>query len=148
MPGDADEADEPRVARLDRGAQGAVLAHRDVPVAGVHEAVQLDQVDRGHLHALERALDLVARRRVGALAGLRGEEEAVAVPGEAGREPQLGVAVARGGVDVVDAVLEQQLDRLVGVALADVAERGRAEDDAGALVAGAAEGLRRRWSCE
>ena len=45
--GDADEAHEPLVARLDGCAQRAVLAHRDVPLARVHEAVQLDEVDDG-----------------------------------------------------------------------------------------------------
>ena len=72
----------------------------------MHEAVQLDQVDLIDAHALERAPDLLARRRVGALASLRGEEEVAAVLAHPRREAQLGVAVARGGVDVVDAVLQ------------------------------------------
>ena len=76
---DADEADEPLVARLDRGAQGAVLAKRDIPFVRVHEAVQLDQVDLVDAQALERVADLLARRRVLALARLRGQEEALAV---------------------------------------------------------------------
>ena len=58
---------------------------------------------------------------------------------EPGREPQLRVAVARGGVDVVHAVLEQQRERLVRLLLRDRAERRGAEDDAGAVVAGRSE---------
>ena len=37
--------------------------------------------------------------------------------GEPRREAQLRVAVGRGGVDVVDAVLERKLERLVGLGL-------------------------------
>ena len=55
------------------------------------------------------------------------------------REPQLRVAVRRSGVDVVDAVLEQQLERRVGLGLRERAERRGAEDRARALVAGAPE---------
>ena len=106
--GDADEAHESLVARLDGGPQRPVLAHRHVPFGRVDEAVELDQVDLVDPQPLERAADLLARGGVGALAGLRREEEAVAVLAHPGREPQLGVAVARGGVDVVDPVLEQQ----------------------------------------
>ena len=39
-----------------------------------------------------------------------------------GAEAQLGVAVAGGGVDVVDAVLTEQLQRAVGVVLRDIAK--------------------------
>src|SRR4029077_19595531 len=44
VPGDADEAGEPGVARLDRGAERAVLPHRHVPLLLVDEVVQLEQV--------------------------------------------------------------------------------------------------------
>ena len=63
----------------------------------------------------------------------------VAVLAQPGREPQLGVAVAGRRVDVVDAVLEQQRQRLVGLALRDLAERRRAEDDAAAVMPGRSE---------
>ena len=56
-----------------------------------------------------------------------------------GRETQLGVAVARGDVDVVDAVLEQELECRIGLALGDLPERRRPEDHARALVAGCSE---------
>ena len=68
----------------------------------------------------------------------------VAVLGHPRPEPQLGVAVARRGVDVVDAVAGDQLERRVGILLADRAERGGAEDDPRALVPGAAERQERR----
>ena len=79
-----------------------------------------------------------ARRRVGALAGLGGQEELVLA--QPGGDAQLRVAVAGGDVDVVDAVLEQQLERAVGVGLGDVAERRGTEDHAAGLVSGRAEG--------
>src|SRR6266498_3172504 len=87
-------------------------------------------------------MDLIARGHVGALAGFGGQEELLAVAAHPRPDPQLGFAIAGGGVDVVDAVLKQQLQRAVGVILRDIAERRRAKDRACASVAGAAEGER------
>ena len=61
--------------------------------------------------------DLLARPAVGAFTGLRRQEELARVPAQPGGDAQLGVAVARRDVDVVHAVLEQQLQRAVRVAL-------------------------------
>ena len=117
--GDADEADEALVARLDGGLERAAFAQRGLPLDHVDEVVQLQQVDVVDAEAVERAADLLARARAVALAGLRGEEEPVAVLRQPRCEPQLRVAVRRGRVDVVDAVLEQQLERAVGLGLRD-----------------------------
>jgi hypothetical protein len=58
------------------------------------------------------------------------------------REPDLGLAVARGCVDVVHAIALDERERAVGVGLRrrPVAQRRRAEDRARALVTGATEG--------
>src|SRR5262249_4453147 len=53
---------------------------------------------------------------------------------------QLGVAVRGRDVDVVDAVLEQRLQRAVGVGLGDARKGSGAEDHAAGLVSGRAEG--------
>ena len=74
-----------------------------------------------------------------ALAGLGGQEDLVADPRHPRAEPQLGVAVARGDVEVVDARVERLLHRGVGDVLGDVAERRRAVDEHRALVAELAE---------
>ena len=50
------------------------------------------------------------------------------------------VAVGRGRVDVIHAVLEEKLQRSLGVRVGDIAERRRTEDRAGALVAGPPNG--------
>ena len=61
-----------------RGLQRAAGAERDVPLDGVGQVVQLQQVDVVDPHPLQRAVQLVARRRPRrALAGLRGQEEPV-----------------------------------------------------------------------
>ena len=60
-----------------------------------------------------------------------------------GCKPKLGVAVARGRVEVVDAVLEQVPQRPVGLLLSDVRERGRAKDDARAFMPCGTERLSR-----
>ena len=115
------------------------FAQRELPVDHVDEVVQLDQVDLVDAEPVERAANLFARSGAVALAGLRREEETVAMLREPRREPQLRVAVRRGDVDVVDAVLEQQLEHRIGLGLRQRAERRGAEERAGALVAGASE---------
>ena len=74
--GDADEAHEALVAGLGQRLDGAAGAVGHLPLVGLDEVVQLDQVDGVDLQALERALQLAPGpgRRV-ALAGLGGEEE-------------------------------------------------------------------------
>ncbi len=64
---------------------------------------------------------------------------AVAVLLQPRAEAVLGLPVAGRDVDVVDAEAVDQLHGLVGLVLGDVADRGGAEQDAGALVAGASE---------
>jgi hypothetical protein len=89
--------------------------------------------------AVERAADLLTGGAVGPLAGLGGQEELALVALQPGGDPQLGVAVAGRDVDVVDAVLNQQLQRAVGILLGDTAQRRGAEDGAGRLVSGRPE---------
>ena len=101
--GDADEPDEPLVARLD----ARPAAHRRGPSASSHSSGWTRQWSwmRSTWSTPSRSSErrICSRAaRVRALAGLRREEEPVAVLAQPGREPQLGVAVARGGVDVVD----------------------------------------------
>ena len=55
------------------------------------------------------------------------------------RQVELRIAVARGGVDVVDAVLEQGREHALGALGGGAEEGGGAEDDPRALMAGAAE---------
>ena len=137
--GDADEADETLVASLDRGFERAALAQRGLPLDHVDEVVQLEQVDAIDAEPVERAANLLARAGAVALPGLRREEEPVAVPAQPRSEPQLRVAVRRCRVDVIDAVLEQELERGIGLGLTERAERRSAEDRARALVSGAPE---------
>jgi hypothetical protein len=102
--------------------------------------VELDEIDHVDAEPLQRAMQLLLRRAVVALVDLRREEEAAGVALQPGRDPQLGVAVGRGRVEVVDAVLEQQLQRPLGLLVRDRAERRSAEDDARAVVTRAPEG--------
>src|SRR5262249_57165132 len=74
----------------------------------------------------------------------RGRVEAVAEVALYPRpDEQLGIAVPRGGVDVVHAEAQQHLQRAVGIRLAGSAQRGGAEQGHRALVAGSSE----RSSC-
>ena len=137
--GHADVLNQALVAGFLGRFQRAVFAHDGVPVVGMAEVVKLDEVDLVHAHPFEGAVDLRFGGGVFAFVGLCGQEEAIAVFLETWPEQELGVAVAGGGIDVVDAVIQQQVDGAVGIGLADAAQRGGAEERDGAVVAGAAE---------
>jgi hypothetical protein len=101
--------------------------------------VELDQIELVRGEALTRPLEAGAGALRGALVRLRGQEEAVAMPRHPRAHTQLRIAIHGGRVDVVHAVLEQQLEERVSLVLAHAAERRGAEDDAAADVPGAPE---------
>src|SRR5262249_14475741 len=84
-----------------------------------------------------RALQLLTRWSRLPLACLGGEEEAVRISLQPGRHTQLCVAVAGSNVDVVDVVLDQHVEGVVGSLLVNAREGSGAEDDAAAQVSGA-----------
>ena len=102
VPGDADEAHEPLVAGPDEGLQRAAGPDRHLPLVGLDQVVQLDQVDPVDPEALERPLEAGPSVVAVAVAGLGGEEEGVAVGGQPRGQAQFGVPVVRRGVEVVD----------------------------------------------
>src|SRR4029078_1872779 len=55
--GDADEAHQPFLARLDRRLQRASLPQRELPLDHIDEVMQLAQVDTNDAQPLERAAD-------------------------------------------------------------------------------------------
>src|SRR5439155_152857 len=80
--------------------------------------------------------------------------EVLPVTGHPRPDAELGVAGPRGGVDVVDAVPEQQVERAIGVGLTGPRQRGPAEEGHRARVTGASErasldhhGSRDHWRC-
>ena len=114
--GDADEAHQPLVPGLDRRLEGAAGSQRDLPLDHVDQVVQLDQIDVVDAEALQRAPDLVARaRRCARRSWSRGRTGRGCVA--ARRRAQLRVAVAGGDVDVVDAELQQCLQRRIRLGL-------------------------------
>ncbi len=137
--GDADEAREPLRARVDERFERAVGAHRAIPVVRMPERMHLDHVDVIDAQALEGAMEILAGALGVAAAGLRGEEEVPTMPRHPRADPKLRVAVARGGVDVIDAVAQQHVERAVRVVLAHARERRRTEQRGGALMSRAAE---------
>src|SRR5262249_34050634 len=110
-----------------------------LPLGVLHQVVHLDEVDVRNAQPFERAVQALTRAGCGAVAGLRGQEEARAMLRHPRADAQLRVAVRRRGVDVIDAVLEQQLENLIGLLLAHGAERCCAEDHPCAAVAGSSE---------
>src|SRR3977135_2587909 len=88
-------------------------------------------------------MQLLTRFALGPGVGLGRQEEAAGLALQPGTDPQLGVAVTRGGIDVIDAMPKKHLERPVRSRLSDLRERGGAEDRAGAGVSGPAEGKSR-----
>ncbi len=139
VPGDADEADESRVARLHRGFECPAFPQRELPFDHVDEVVQLEQIDAFDAETLEGSPNLLARAPVVTLSGLRREEETAGMAGQPRRDPEFRIAVGSSGVNVVHAMLEECLERTVRLGLRDRAERRGAEDRASALVTGPPE---------
>src|SRR5213593_4182938 len=67
------------------------------------------------------------------------EEEVLPVAGHPRSDTQLGVPVPRGGVDMVDAVPKQHVQRAVGIRLARSSQGRAAEERHTAEVAGSSE---------
>src|SRR5437870_2815882 len=106
--GHPDEAREPLLAGLDESLQRASRPHDLIPVVGVAQGVELDQVDVVDAQPLERAVDVLAGLAAGPHAGLGREEEVLPVARHPRPDSQLGVPVPRSRVDVIDPVPEAQ----------------------------------------
>jgi hypothetical protein len=114
---DADEPDESFLPRLDSRLERSSSSQSGFPLDHVDEVVQLDQVEVVDAEALQRALDLLLRAGVVPPSGLRREEEATRLSLQPRGYSQLRVAVGGGRVDVVDAVLEQELERSLSLGM-------------------------------
>ena len=141
MTGDADEANKTFIAGPDCGFQRAARAERGFPFRLVNKIMKLNQIDLVGAQSFERAADLVVSRTCFALASFGGQEKAVSFLLHPRTEANFGVAIAGGGVDMVDPRLDDQFHRAVGVTLTGAGESRRPEDDAGAGVTCVAEGM-------
>src|SRR5262249_42069269 len=139
MPGDPDEPHETLLPCFDRRVQRPAWSHRQVPVIGVKQGVQLNQIDRIDLQAFERAMNLVTRVLVEALPGLGGEEEMPAMPRHPWANTQFSVPIAGRDVDMIDAVFEEDVEHTVRLCLSGAAERRRAKERDGTQVSGASK---------
>ena len=91
----------------------SLRTQRDIPFDRVSEAVELDQIYALHSHALEGIVDVALGVVIAAAPGLGCEEEAPGVLSKPRSDPQFRVAVARRDIDMVDAVAQQDLERLI-----------------------------------
>ena len=139
--GDADEADEALVAGLGQRLDRAAGAVGDLPLVGLDEVVQLDQVDRGRPAAARASAPARPgpRRRCARRSWWRGRTSS-RCSAIHGADAQLGVAVAGRGVDVVHAVARAAASSTSSARSWRIEPSAAAPKiDAGALVAGAAE---------
>ena len=77
--------------------------------------MQLEQVDAVDAQAIQRSVEVLLRGLVVASVRLGGNEECSRVPFEPRGDPELGVTVRRGGIDVIHAVLEKEIQRPLGI---------------------------------
>src|SRR6476646_8081660 len=143
MPGDADESRQSLVARLRERLDRATRCMGGCPLVLFDQVVELDEIDGVDAHALQRAFQRRPGAGTVAVTGLGGEEELRSSGGQPRRQPQFGIAVTGGNVEVVDAELVQDRKQLVGALLAHAAKRRGAEDHSTAQVSGATEWLLR-----
>src|SRR5215831_20566987 len=135
----SDKADQALTARLDGRLERPARPHRHIPVVGMPERVQLDQIDVIDPEPLERPVDVLARLARGPRAGLRGEKEVLPMASHPRPDTQLGVSIASGGVDVIDAVAQENIQTAVGGRLIHLREGGAAEQRQTALMTGPSE---------
>src|SRR5438105_4723536 len=121
------------------GTRLSAWAESLVPLDRIGEGVDLPQVDVVHVQPVERPTNLLAGALLIASVALGGEKETARLALQPGRDPQLRFAIARCGVDVVDAVAEEDLEGLIRDLLRDPTQRRRTENDPRALVPGAPE---------
>ena len=123
-----------RAAEDDLRRAGPLLEHLQVG-----DAVELVEVEVIAAQPFEGALE-VGADTVGVRAvALAGHEQLVADGGHVGADEHLGVSVRGRDVEVVDACGQRRPEGLLGLVGRAAAERRRAEDGDGRLVAGAAE---------
>src|SRR5262249_53610872 len=139
MPRDPYEAHEPLLPCFNRRFQRPAWPHRQVPVIGVKQGMQLNQVNCIDPQAFERAMNPVTRVLVEALAGLGSEEEILAMLCHPWANAQFGVPIAGRNVDMIDAIFEEDVEHTVRLCLGGAAERRRPKERDCAHMSGASK---------
>src|SRR5215218_11262514 len=137
--GHTDEADQALILRTDDSLEDAAGSEGCLPLGLVDEVVQLNQVYVIGAKPFERPRDLRVRLLTLPFAGLCRQEEVRPVRLHPRPDPELCVTVTRGRVNVIDAVLADQLHRVIRLGLTDITESRGSEDGARAVVSGASE---------
>jgi hypothetical protein len=134
-----DEADQALILRTNYGLEDTAGSEGGLPIRLVDEVVQLNQVNVIGAKPLERPRDLGVRILTLPFSGLCRQEEVGSVGLHPRPDPEFCVTVTRGRIDVIDAVLADQLHRVIRFGLTDVAEGRGTEEGAGAVVSGTSE---------
>ena len=105
------------LARFDGRFERAARPHDDIPLIRRDQMVKLKQVHMIRLEPVQRPMDPLPGLLIRPLAGFGRQEKLFPVLLHPRADAQLRVAVAEGGVDVVDAVAQQQIERAIGLVL-------------------------------
>ena len=137
--GDTDPADEALLPGFNGGLERPARAQGDVPLDRIGQGVQLPQVDMVDAHPVQGPVQLLAGPGRGALVTLGGQEEPARFTLQPRPDTHLRLAVARGHVQVVHPMGQQDIQGLVRDPLRDPRESRPAEYHPAALVAGTAK---------
>jgi len=139
MPGDADEPNEsllPGTAERLYCTVGGVSLFEFVLFDKI---VQLNQIDLFDTEPLERTLEAPSRAATSSLVGLCCEKELFSTLGKPWAQPEFGVSVGGGGIEVVDAVTKKRRQERVGLILGHAEKSRSPENDPAARVTRAPE---------
>ena len=140
VPRHTEKAHLATVPSFDERFERSARRHRFFPPIVFGQVVELNQVDLVHLHARKRCVDAFGCSLPRAISRLGGQEKLVASFAKDRCEPQLGIAIHRRDVNMVDPKLKQGLNHLVGLWLLHRANCRSPEDDSRARVTRVAEG--------
>ena len=132
----ADETNLARLPRRDESFQRPAGTERLVEVFHLGQGMKLVKVEMVRPQKLQRLIEFRRRARLVALQGLTGEKGLLAVRLQGRAEALLGVAVAGGYVEVIDAAVKRLRDEIVGETLLRVHHPDPSEGDDGKIDSG------------
>lgn len=109
MPRHADESHEAFRASLEQRFERAVRSQGSLPFCLLDQVVHLDQIDLINLQAFERTMETRACALVGPIASLGRQEKVSAMLAHPKADSQFRIAIGGCGVDMINAVFEQEL---------------------------------------
>ena len=139
MAGHSDESHKSFVTRCGQRFDGAARGKGFIPFLWLHQVVELDEVDAIDAEAGQRLFELASGRSTTALTGFGGQKYFVAMRFQPRGKAQLGVAVSRCRIDVIETRCKNLGKNAVSHFLAATSQRCGAKDHPRAQMSGTAK---------